>query len=540
MEGTLRLLYRAEWFFFARSFSPGPLPSSLHEGDFPKKSSDAAPPRLRMRGWCFCDVFPKGGNDTSNDSQRRVNVEEAQACLGRRRQEMNRHSKGKGKVFFQRTTKGTVMKMFLCVAAVGTLYSVGFALGKSRGGIDVDDDGVKEEKVDTTTSKKKVFLRVRKSREVSFYYKGNESLVVPSFWVPTDLTNVEHGDPRLTLCQLDFDGYWRNPTKTPMFRDLMAVSSCRGGRSGSLNKLYEDASKSKTKPFLKPSGFVFHESRVGSTLIANMLGSVPTNLVYSESAPPPAILNHCRDCSLDRKVDLLQKLIALMGNSPFHQRLYFKFQSITVPQMAPLLVAFPETPWLFVYREPVQVMMSHFKHGAGRNAPCLREHRRPRKATADILQVDVSAASRSSPEDYCAAHLAMLCEKALENHDNDPNGLLLNYDTLPGALVHYVLPTHFKTRSYSDDDKRRMLDVANVYSKRRKALPSGDLQQQKDLTWGSDSKAKESAASSQIKAAAQNIMRPRYDLMLKATEQKTKGTDLSSLKYLHIEDITTR
>ena len=37
---------------------------------------------------------------------------------------------------------------------------------------------------------------------------------------------------------------------------------------------------------LEPSGFIFHESRVGSTLVANMLASVPTNLVYSEPHAP--------------------------------------------------------------------------------------------------------------------------------------------------------------------------------------------------------------------------------------------------------------
>ena len=41
------------------------------------------------------------------------------------------------------------------------------------------------------------------------------------------------------------------------------------------------------RALLYPSGFVFHESRVGSTLVANMLAAVPTNIVYSESAPPP-------------------------------------------------------------------------------------------------------------------------------------------------------------------------------------------------------------------------------------------------------------
>ena len=120
-----------------------------------------------------------------------------------------------------------------------------------------------------------------------------------------------------------------------------------------LNTLYEDMRKKNIKP-VKPSGFVFHESRVGSTLVANMLAAVPTNIVYSESAPPPAVLNHCRSCSKQRKTDILQKLIALMGASPtnYHTHLFFKFQSATVPNIRSLLDAFPETPWLFVYVIP--------------------------------------------------------------------------------------------------------------------------------------------------------------------------------------------
>ena len=161
----------------------------------------------------------------------------------------------------------------------------------------------------------------------------------PRFWAPVSIAGVEHGDPRVSLCKLAFDTYWRDPSKTPMFRDLASASRCGRGRTGTLNTLYEDMRKKNIKP-VKPSGFVFHESRVGSTLVANMLAAVPTNIVYSESAPPPAVLNHCRSCSKQRKTDILQKLIALMGASPtdYHTHLFFKFQSATRP--SPLIFTF--------------------------------------------------------------------------------------------------------------------------------------------------------------------------------------------------------
>lgn len=67
-----------------------------------------------------------------------------------------------------------------------------------------------------------------------------------------------------------------------------------------------------------------------------------------------------------------------MGSSPFHKRLFFKFQSITTTKIDIALEAFPNTPWTFVYRSPVQTMMSHLDPRKGATgAPCLRSKRSP-------------------------------------------------------------------------------------------------------------------------------------------------------------------
>mmetsp|Transcript_9112 Transcript_9112/g.12644 ORF Transcript_9112/g.12644 Transcript_9112/m.12644 type:complete len:478 (-) Transcript_9112:39-1472(-) len=456
-------------------------------------------------------------------------------------------------------TKNRGMRVFLTLAGIATMYLVGVSWQRSfvtknddttstdksssmkeqarKKARDDSSQAVSKKNSDIDSIKKnlkkikenKWRIRENRRREISFYVggKANESLLVPSFWIPTEVTHVEHGDPRVTLCKLDIDNYWRNPSRTPMFRDLVSGSGCGRGKSDSLSNLYQDAINNKKFSPLVPTGFIFHESRVGSTLIANMLASVPTNLVFSESAPPTAILNHCRNCSPEKKSRLLEQIITLMGASPFHSRLFFKFQSITVPNIAILSAAFPNTPWIFVYREPVQVMMSHFKHGAGRNAPCLRELRRPRAETAKILELDQSAAARVPPESYCAAHLAMLCESALRNDIQAGKlALMVDYASLPGALVHYILPNHFHVDDLDFHDKRRMLDVASVYSKLRKPIPS-------DRTaWTGDSKAKEQAATTQIQNAADLFLYPRFEKLKRATLDKTNGEDLS--KYAHL------
>lgn len=110
-------------------------------------------------------------------------------------------------------------------------------------------------------------------------------------------------------------------------------------------------------------------------------------MVFSESAPPANALLHCSDCSRSEQIELFRQVVQLMGATTFHTRLYFKFQSITTTKMDIALEAFPETPWIFVYRSPVQTMMSHLdplKNNAG--APCLRSMRNTPKEVCNFLR----------------------------------------------------------------------------------------------------------------------------------------------------------
>lgn len=41
---------------------------------------------------------------------------------------------------------------------------------------------------------------------------------------------------------------------------------------------------------IQPKGFIYHETRCGSTLVANMLAALPPSRVFSESKPPVQVL----------------------------------------------------------------------------------------------------------------------------------------------------------------------------------------------------------------------------------------------------------
>lgn len=145
-------------------------------------------------------------------------------------------------------------------------------------------------------------------------------------------------DPLFTLCPLNFKKYSAAPHSTPMFKDLIAASNCAGNsvKHAKLSALKQDIIKTKGTPasrIIYPSGFIFHESRVGSTLVANLLGSDPFNMIFSESSVPAEILLRCRGCSHEKHLETFRSAILMMGRSPTHKRLFFKFQSITTTQM---------------------------------------------------------------------------------------------------------------------------------------------------------------------------------------------------------------
>ena len=103
-------------------------------------------------------------------------------------------------------------------------------------------------------------------------------------WTPIALVSSH----QVSLCQLDFKTYSAQPYTYPMFKDLVKLSQCdKPGRSktSSIKELLIEIEAAAGTPegrVVYPSGFVFHESRVGSTLIANMLAADPGNMVFSE------------------------------------------------------------------------------------------------------------------------------------------------------------------------------------------------------------------------------------------------------------------
>ena len=358
------------------------------------------------------------------------------------------------------------------------------------------------------------------SRKVAPYFNDTSMPDFERFWTPIDIRASKRSS-QVTLCQLDWKQYNENPHQHAMFKDLVAMSNCNGNNRKSVNLddyIQQVDNEKNNMRYAPPTGFIFHESRVGSTLVANLFGTDPHSLVFAESPPIANVLMHCQGCDRKDQINILRQIVKAMGVSPFHKRLFFKCQSITSTKMSILLEAFPDTPWGFVYRKPVQTMMSQLDPDKGVGGPCLRSMSAPPERVSSVARK--AGGSNPPSEAWCAAHLNMLCTFAIESYQafskdktntEHQRGMLINYEGLPGIIPKVILPMFGV--SPSEEWVRRMAIESGSYSKKNI----------KSKKFEGDSEKKERKASDKVNKYAEEILEPTYQKMLKMTLESIKS-----------------
>jgi hypothetical protein len=365
-----------------------------------------------------------------------------------------------------------------------------------------------------------------------------------------DQNNTHYGPVTATFCPLDWSLQKANPSTVPMFRVLVEESKhCNPNRAtfdlrsiAKKARLYDKAmaeaiAQHREIPItkvLKVGGVVFHESRCGSTLVSNLLvaSNPQAHRVYSESNPPIGALQACTSkkkskCSVAKQISLLRDVIYLMSRTqaPHETHVFFKIQSIGTHAISLWTQAFPNVPWVFVYRDPVEVLVSHLKHGGdeAKRAACLRSRPNPSPMLIDLVQEtqhssesSATAATSKTVEElsnveFCAAHLATLCQAAIHEYQNNNNGQLghgskgqfLNYASLPDIMWESILPNHFDMEDLSEQHIERMKDIAGVYSK--------GFQKKANMPWTQDTDTKQERASEAMRQAAKTYLAPYFE-----------------------------
>ncbi|AHF69937.1 aspartyl beta-hydroxylase [Pseudomonas cichorii] len=179
-------------------------------------------------------------------------------------------------------------------------------------------------------------------------------------------------------------------------------------------------------PAIEPTAFVYHASRCGSTLIGQMLAQLDEAIVISEPPPLDALLRGALDPAVRKAA--LRGLLAAYGQTRrgTEQKLVIKLDAWNIGELPLLRECFPQVPWMFVYREPLEIAVSHIRRAGMHMVPDL------------IGRSSLDGESQDdSREDYIAQRLGRTLELGLE-HCRALNGLPLNYRELPGVMDGYL------------------------------------------------------------------------------------------------------
>ncbi|MEP9358464.1 sulfotransferase [Sphingomonas sp. KR3-1] len=230
-------------------------------------------------------------------------------------------------------------------------------------------------------------------------------------------------------------------------------------------------------PGFAPAGFVFHMSRCGSTLVSRMLGAAPGQVSLSEPPPLDALVR-TPFADIGYQVEALQALVHAWGRGA--DRLFVKLDSWHTRALPLLRRAFPEVPWIFLHRDPVEVLVSHRRMRGMHTAP-------------GVIPLDwfgLPPEDATLPEaEFVARILARICEPAMA-HAPD-GGLVVDYAALPDAFFTRILP-HF---GIVPDDAARAA-MAAAAGRNAKAPDTGFVP---------DRDAKQREADAAIRAAASQV-----------------------------------
>jgi hypothetical protein len=166
-------------------------------------------------------------------------------------------------------------------------------------------------------------------------------------------------------------------------------------------KEYDEANPDKVHA-LEESGFVFHESRCGSTLLSNMLvvSDPEGHRVYSE---PLSLVKAM--ASQNKK--LVEDVLYLMRRSsnPKEKRVFYKPRSTCVRNIHTM----PEgSPWVFLYREPDAVVASHFHPSETEGVICLQSKGHPHPLEKAIAHEHKKKYKALKDAEVCAVRLVSL------------------------------------------------------------------------------------------------------------------------------------
>jgi hypothetical protein len=190
-------------------------------------------------------------------------------------------------------------------------------------------------------------------------------------WLPISLELDDIDNPNVDICRIEYSIYSKNPHATPTYASLIQQSQCYFNQNLTAEQVLQKRRTMRLKDLLqvakykslhvyKPAGFIYHESRVGSTVLSNMLGALPNVLMINEPPILERILFVSQlKCTKAQVMRLFRAIVQCFSVAFPKKHVFFKLLHEHTVTTDIILTAFPSTPWIFIYRKPVHVLMSH-------------------------------------------------------------------------------------------------------------------------------------------------------------------------------------
>lgn len=298
----------------------------------------------------------------------------------------------------------------------------------------------------------------------------------PAGWIPAAVTFPE----RRPLAEWLFAGTRR--FTEPFFEDSIRVARRLPFAQFMRLQTPLEASSPADGESGEPSGFILHVSRCGSTLVSSMLGAARGHSVLSEPPPLDQVLQApltIGDLPREEHARWLRSMVHGLARrrSPGETRCFIKADAWHTHNFALLRAAFPATPWIFIYRDPVEVLVSQLARPALLSLPGAVDPR--------IFGLEFADITRLTREQFAARVLEGVFRAGLAA-SRDPHCLLVRYEELPEA-VFGPIAKHFGLE-LSPEDIAAMRSVAA-----RDAKNAG-------IVFQPDSESKRAGATAAIRA----------------------------------------
>jgi hypothetical protein len=210
-----------------------------------------------------------------------------------------------------------------------------------------------------------------------------------------------------------------------------------------------------------PTGFIFHSSRCGSTLIANACRAISNSIVLSEAPAIDKLIARFFTDADGIKDSLysvfLRGIVHALGQrrSGNEQHLFIKFACTSFAQIERITRIWPHVPWLFLYRDPIETIVSNVN-----NPPSwlLDDDWR---VLASITGVSPSEVAAMSLEERCARSIGSFYSRAVALAND--KSMLLNYNQLSVPVISSVLK--FFNVSPSTQELEAITRTSGIYSK---------------------------------------------------------------------------